>query len=116
MNSSYYDALTVSYTHLVVSKDPETGVPDLGHYRFQIMGQSEMSFLAQPFHRFGKHIVKARKLGMTKYPAAVIFGVDPILAYTCTIQVPDGTNDFEVAGGLRGAPVELVHALSLIHI
>ena len=69
-----------------------------------------MSFLAQPFHRFGKHIVKARKLGMTRYPAAVVFGVDPILAYTCTIQVPDGTNDYEIAGGLRGAPVELVHA------
>ncbi len=95
---------------IVVSKDPETGVPDIGHYRFQIMGKTEMSFLAQPFHRFGKHIVKARKMGLKKYPAAVIYGVDPILAYTCTIQVPDGTNDFEVAGGLRGAPVELVRA------
>lgn len=95
---------------IVVSRDPETGVPDIGHYRFQIMGKREMSFLAQPFHRFGKHIVKARKLGHTTYPAAVVFGVDPVLAYTCTIQVPDGTNDFEVAGGLRGAPVELAHA------
>jgi 2,5-furandicarboxylate decarboxylase 1 len=95
---------------IVVTRDPETGIPDIGHYRFQIMGKNEMSFLAQPFHRFGKHIVKARKMGLTRHPAAVIFGVDPILAYTCTIQVPDDTNDFEVAGGLRGAPVELVHA------
>jgi len=95
---------------IVVSRDPETGVPDIGHYRFQIMNAGEMSFLAQPFHRFGKHIVKARAAGMTRYPAAVVFGVDPILAYTCTIQVPDGTNDYEIAGGLRGAPVELVHA------
>jgi UbiD family decarboxylase len=31
-----------------------------------------------------------------------------LIAYTCPIQVPDDTNDFEVAGGLRGAPVELV--------
>jgi 2,5-furandicarboxylate decarboxylase 1 len=98
---------------IVVSNDPETNVPDIGHYRFQIMGKSEMSFLAQPFHRFGKHIVKARKMGMKTYPAAVIFGVDPILAYTCTIQVPDGTNDFEIAGGLRGAPVELAKAHSI---
>lgn len=95
---------------IVVSRDPETGVTDLGHYRFQILGRNEMSFLAQPFHRFGKHIVKARKLGHTRYPAAVVFGVDPILAYTCTIQVPDDTNDYHVAGGLRGAPVDLVHA------
>jgi hypothetical protein len=26
---------------------------------------------------------------------------------------PDGTNDFEVAGGLRGAPVELVHCTTI---
>lgn len=98
---------------IVVSRDPETGVPDIGHYRFQTMGRDTMSFLAQPFHRFGKHIVKARKLGMKRYPAAVIFGVDPILAYTCTIQVPDGTNDFAVAGGLRGAPVELARCKTI---
>jgi 4-hydroxy-3-polyprenylbenzoate decarboxylase/2,5-furandicarboxylate decarboxylase 1 len=95
---------------IVVSRDPETGVTDIGHYRFQILGKNEMSFLAQPFHRFGKHIVKARRLGHTRYPAAVVFGVDPILAYTCTIQVTDDTNDYHVAGGLRGVPVDLVHA------
>jgi 2,5-furandicarboxylate decarboxylase 1 len=98
---------------IVVSNDPETGVPDMGHYRFQIIGAREMSFLAQPFHRFGKHIVKARKLGMKTYPAAIVLGVDPVLAYTCTVQVPDGTNDFAVAGGLRGAPVELARARTI---
>jgi len=35
-------------------------------------------------------------------------GVDPILAYTCQVQVHDQTNDWEVAGGLRGEPIELV--------
>ena len=95
---------------IVVSRDPETGVTDIGHYRFQVLGPREMSFLAQPFHRFGKHLVKARKLGYTTYPAAVVLGVDPILAYTCTIQLSDDTDDFATAGGLRGAPIELVHA------
>jgi 4-hydroxy-3-polyprenylbenzoate decarboxylase/2,5-furandicarboxylate decarboxylase 1 len=40
--------------------------------------------------------------------AALIIGVDPVLAYTCQMQVPDTTNDWQVAGGIRGAPVELV--------
>ena len=40
--------------------------------------------------------------------AALIIGVDPILAYTCQVQVHDQTNDWEVAGGLRGEPIELV--------
>ena len=91
---------------IVVSKDPETGVPDVGHYRFLILGKNTVSFSAQPFHRFGKNITKYRKLGLPP-KAAVVLGVDPILAYACQVQVPDDTDDFALAGGLRGAPVEL---------
>ena len=91
---------------IVVSKDPETGVPDIGHYRFLILGKDTFSFSAQPFHRFGKNLAKCQKMGVTP-KAALVIGVDPILAYTCQVQVPITTNDWEVAGGLRGAPVEL---------
>ncbi len=91
---------------IVVSKDPETGIPDIGHYRFLILGKDTFSFSAQPNHRFGKHLAKCQKLGVTP-KAALIIGVDPILAYTCQAQLSDTTNDWEVAGGLRGAPVEL---------
>jgi 4-hydroxy-3-polyprenylbenzoate decarboxylase/2,5-furandicarboxylate decarboxylase 1 len=93
---------------ITVSKDPENGVPDIGHYRFMILGRDTMSFSAQPFHRFGKNLAKCQKMGI-KPKAALVIGVDPILAYTCQVQVPDTTNDWELAGGLRGAPVELTH-------
>lgn len=98
---------------IVVSKDPDTGVPDIGHYRFQVFGRDTMSFLAQPFHRFGKHLEKARRMGMHSYEAALVVGVDPVLAYTCQVQTSDTTDDFTVAGGLRGAAVELVPATSI---
>ncbi len=96
---------------IVVSKDPETGIPDIGHYRFLILGKNTMSFSAQPFHRFGKNLLKCQKLGI-KPKAALVIGVDPILAYTCQVQVPDTTNDWEIAGGWRGEPVELVRCVS----
>ena len=73
---------------IVVSKDPETGVPDIGHYRFLILGKDKVSFSAQPFHRFGKNLAKCQKMGITP-KAALVIGVDPILAYTCQVQVPD---------------------------
>jgi 4-hydroxy-3-polyprenylbenzoate decarboxylase/2,5-furandicarboxylate decarboxylase 1 len=95
---------------IMVSRDPETGVPDIGHYRVEIIDKTTMSFNPLPLHRLGKHVAKARALGHTTYRAAVVIGVDPALAYTAPIQVPEGTNDFELAGGLRGEPVELVHA------
>jgi len=96
--------LTASIT---VSKDPETGIPDIGQYRYQVIGPDRLSFLAQPFHRFGKNLIKAKKL-RKPFEAAVVIGTDPVLAYACQCQVPDDTNDWMVAGGLRGEPVELV--------
>jgi 4-hydroxy-3-polyprenylbenzoate decarboxylase/2,5-furandicarboxylate decarboxylase 1 len=98
---------------IVVSKDPETGVPDIGHYRFEIIGEQTMSFLALPNHRFGRHLAKARRLGHTTFHAALVIGVDPVMAYTCPIQVPDGTNDFEVVGGMRGAALEIVRCKAI---
>jgi len=92
---------------IVVSKDPETGVPDIGHYRFLLLGKDKFSYSAQPFHRFGKNIAKCQRMRIAP-KAALVIGVDPILAYTCQLQVPDSVNDWHLAGGLRGAPVELV--------
>jgi 4-hydroxy-3-polyprenylbenzoate decarboxylase/2,5-furandicarboxylate decarboxylase 1 len=97
---------------IVVSKDPETGVPDIGHYRFLILGKDTVSYDAQPFHRFGKNIAKCQRLGVTPR-AAVVIGVDPVLAYTCQMQVPDTTNDWEIAGGIRREPVELVRCKTI---
>src|SRR5580700_3002441 len=98
---------------IVVSKDPETGIPDIGHYRFEIIDKQIMSFLAQPNHRFGGNLVKARRMGHTTFQAALVIGVDPAIAYTCPILVPDGTNDFEVVGGMRGAALELVRCKTI---
>lgn len=93
---------------IIVSVDPETGITDLGNYRFEKIDNKTLSYLAQPFHRFGKNIAKAKKLGWKSFKAALVIGVDPITAYTCQFQMTDRTNDYDVAGGLRGAPVELV--------
>jgi 3-polyprenyl-4-hydroxybenzoate decarboxylase and related decarboxylases len=42
-------------------------------------------------------------MGHTTFRAALVIGVDPMLAYTSPIQVPDDTNDFEVAAAARRA-------------
>jgi 2,5-furandicarboxylate decarboxylase 1 len=98
---------------IVVSKDPETGIPDIGHYRFEVVDKQTLTFLALPNHRFGRNLAKARRMGQTIFHAALVIGVDPVMAYTCPIQVPDGTNDFEVVGGMRGAALELVHCKTI---
>jgi UbiD family decarboxylase len=98
---------------IIVSKDPETGIPDIGHYRFEVVDKQTFTFLALPNHRFARNMAKARSLGQTTFHAALLIGVDPVIAYTCPIQVPDGTNDFEVVGGMRGAALELVRCKTI---
>jgi 2,5-furandicarboxylate decarboxylase 1 len=98
---------------IVVSKDSETGVPDIGHYRFEVIDNQIMSFLALPNHRFARNMAKARRAGQKTFHAALMIGVDPAIAYTCPIQVPDGTNDFEVVGGMRGAALELIRCKTI---
>lgn len=97
---------------IFVSKDPETGVADIGHYRAQVIGPDKFTFFAQPFHRFGKYLAKCRNLKITP-TGAIVIGVDPVLAYTCQVQTTDDTDDWNVAGGLRGAPVELVRCKTI---
>ena len=47
----------------VVSHDPETGVPDIGHYRCEIIDNKTMSLMAAPSHRFAKNQAKAKLMG-----------------------------------------------------
>jgi 2,5-furandicarboxylate decarboxylase 1 len=98
---------------IIVSKDPETGIPDIGHYRFEVIDKQTFTFLALPNHRFARNMAKACRLGQTTFHAALLIGVDPVIAYSCPIQVPDGTNDFEVVGGMRGAALELVRCKTI---
>lgn len=97
---------------IVTCKDPETGVADIGHYRAQILEKDKFTFFAQPFHRFGKYLAKCRRLGIVA-KGAIIVGVDPVLAYTCQVQTSDDADDWHIAGGLRGAPVELVQCKTI---
>jgi 2,5-furandicarboxylate decarboxylase 1 len=60
---------------IVVSKDPETGIPDIGHYRFEIINKQTMGFLALPNHRFGWRLAKAHHLGHTTFRAALVIDI-----------------------------------------
>ena len=96
---------------IVVSEDPDTGIPDIGNYRFQLHDSKALGVWAAPSHRFGKNMAKAIERKVPLH-GAIVIGVDPMTAFACQVQSGDTTNDWFVAGGLRGAPVELVQAVT----
>lgn len=94
---------------LTISKDPETGVPDVGHYRYQYHDEKTLGYMAQPFHRFGKNCNKAYSMGKKSWEAAIVIGGSPAMHYCGPLAgVSDDANDLELIGGLMGAPLEMV--------
>lgn len=99
---------------IVITKDPETGEPNLGMYRMQVLDRHSTAMHWQ-LHKVGRrHYDTAKRLGK-RLEVAVALGGDPILTYAATAPVPPipGVSEFNLAGFLRGAPVELTRGVTV---
>lgn len=89
---------------LVITKDPQTGRPNVGMYRMQIYNARETGMHWQR-HKQGR--AHAKSWG-DRIPVAVAIGADPVLTYAATAPLPPVIDEFLFAGLLRGKPVKLV--------
>jgi UbiD family decarboxylase len=92
--------------HLNITKDPETGIRNVGIYRMQLLGPRTTAISISPKSHLGIHLTKAeskdRDLEM-----AVAIGVDETLIMAAAAAPPYGTDEYFLAGGLGQRPVEL---------
>lgn len=90
-----------------VGKDPDSGARNLSIHRMLLLGKDRLSLWAPPDHHLGRMIVKAeeKKRGLE---VATAIGVEPAIVIGSQAKVPYGVDEYHVAGGLRGAPVQLV--------
>jgi len=93
----------------VITKDPETGMRNVGMYRMQVFDRRTTG-MHWHLHKHGAvHFEKARKLGQ-RLEVAVALGGDPALTYAASAPLPDSIEEYLFAGFLRREPVELVRA------
>ena len=99
---------------LVVTKGPSDSKEDdfnLGIYRMQVLGPNKtvMRWLA---HRGGaQHHRRWKAAGKREpLPACAVLGADPGIILAAVTPVPDTLSEYQFAGLLRGAKVELVPA------
>lgn len=90
---------------VVVTKDPETGEKNLGICREQIHDRKRTGLYAAQQARI--MLRKYQTLGRPM-PVATAIGVDPAVLAASTVLAPYGSDEMEIAGALRGQPVELV--------
>lgn len=91
----------------VVSKDPETGVRNVGTYRLQIKARDHMGMMASARQGVARHIAKHEALDRPT-DVAIVIGTDPVVGLTSVTPFPQGQDELAVAGGVRGAPVPVV--------
>ncbi|MGE5523012.1 MAG: UbiD family decarboxylase [Rhodospirillaceae bacterium] len=94
-----------------ITKDPETGVQNMGIYRGQVKAPRRLGMNPSLELRPGIfiHWEKAKARGQ-KLPAAVILGCPPCIAFTSAQKLPEAVDELHFAGGLVGAPVNVVKA------
>jgi UbiD family decarboxylase len=91
-----------------VSKDPETGVPNIGTYRTMIKSPTRVGIFCQQPSHMRQHWQKCKDQGSKVLQAAIVLGATPNIAYCSVAKIPYGTSEFAIAGGIAGEPVELV--------
>src|SRR5438105_4645835 len=92
----------------VVTKDPETGIMNVGIYRGMIGDRARIPILMWRAQHIGHHVTAWLAAGKTEMPIAVAIGWEPSLGFCAGSPVPKGTCEYDVMGALRGEPVELV--------
>ncbi|MDB5776257.1 MAG: ubiD 1 [Herbaspirillum sp.] len=92
-----------------ISKDPETGIQNMGIYRGQVKSPTRLGMNPSLENQPGiyTHWEKAKARG-EKLPAAVILGCPPCVAFTSAQKLSEDTDELHVAGGLAGAPINVV--------
>jgi len=91
----------------VVTKDPDTGERNVGMYRIQIYDDRTTGMHWQLQKVGARHGRRYYETG-TRMPVSIFIGGDPMFPFAATAPLPDGLDEFLLAGYLRKKSVELV--------
>jgi len=92
---------------LVLTRDPVTGVGNMGVYRMHVHDQSSTGMHWQIQKGGGFHYHRAESMGQS-LPVAAALGGDPILLLCAVAPLPEGIDELAFAGFLRGRPVRML--------
>lgn len=91
---------------LVITKDPETGVPNVGIYRLQRQSAQTMTVHWLSVRGGARHLRKAAAMGK-KLEVAIAIGVHPLLVMAAATPIPVQMSEWLFAGLYAGEGVRL---------
>ena len=96
-------------TTVVICRDDDTGIQNAATYRTMIKDERTVVINLTP----GRHGSLCQESYVKKgkpAPFAWVIGAEPVVHFSAICNVPYGTDELTIAGGLKGEPVEVVKA------
>jgi UbiD family decarboxylase len=93
--------------HMVVTRDPDSGWVNLGTYRACIQGRNRLSLWMIEDRHARQMAMKYWERGQS-CPVAIVLGCEPATWMASPTKLQPGVSEYDYAGALRGAPVEVV--------
>jgi len=95
----------------VITRDPDTGIRNVGMYRLQVLGPRRLAMHWQLHKTATAHYRGYKKRG-ERMPVAIALGGDPALTYCASAPLPPGVDEYLFAGFLRGEAVRTVKGVA----
>src|SRR6202041_1924796 len=92
---------------LVIMRDPDTGWINASIYRIQVHSKNKVTVQFDHGGRHGAIIARKYWDRGASCPVAVVHGEDPALFIAGFEYLPDGRSEYEFAGSIKGAPIEV---------
>jgi 4-hydroxy-3-polyprenylbenzoate decarboxylase len=96
----------------VITRDPVTGVRNVGMYRVQVLGKDLLAMHWQR-HKVGAAHWREMASRGERMPVAIALGGDPASIYSASAPLPPNIDEYVFAGFLRRKPVSLARAVSV---
>lgn len=107
-----FDAAPYLTATLCVTKDPESGVRNMGMYRAGLKARDRLGVrMASRLSGAGgyAHWLKYQKLGQ-EMPIAIVVGASPVVTFTAPQKLAIDQDEMAVAGGLAGRAMKVTKA------
>ena len=110
-----FDSAPYLTATLCITRDPETGVQNMGTYRAALKAQDRLGvrMSSRPGGAGGYLHWRKYQERREAMPCAIVVGCAPVVLFTGPQKLPADRDEMAVAGGLAGAPIRIVKAASV---
>jgi UbiD family decarboxylase len=96
-------------TCIAISRDADSGVQNMSTYRTMVKDKNHVA-VNIPTGRHGNLCYESYMRKGKPAPFAWVIAAEPVVHFAAVANVPYGTDEMVVAGGLKGMPIEVVKA------